>query len=362
MVVPSDVIRFPALNNALRAAVADFIHQGSAPAAKIITDYVNCEHSYINLDNPSFIGGHKALRKTIEERRRERDESYIDANGNAQDSNQSSRDENGRSRGKPSNSKPAEVKAGVPKLGLSSIQDSSSSSNYNNDDIVDIEVDPAPGGNDWYSFLKTDQRQGFMENGILDHHAGQPSPRPPIHKNDWILVDVTRKLVGSYFDVVRRNLQDMVPKAIMHFLVLHCKKGLQNHLIQTLYKDDLIDKLMKEREDIAAKRANAKAALTALDLAMKELDTIPQQLIKRIRLNDDGGDMMIDGSSDFTNFDVSQYRISIPRISTPRVGGMNKQDAHKLNAAARMALKAVVQAQGISSVEEVFGFAEEDLD
>eukprot|EP01024_Parvocaulis_polyphysoides_P061291 TRINITY_DN6776_c0_g3_i1.p4 TRINITY_DN6776_c0_g3~~TRINITY_DN6776_c0_g3_i1.p4 ORF type:complete len:154 (+),score=26.57 TRINITY_DN6776_c0_g3_i1:512-973(+) len=153
----------------------------------------------------------------------------------------------------------------------------------------------------------------------------------------------------------------MVPKTIMHFLVLHCKKGLQNHLIHTLYKDDLIDQLMKEREDIAAKRVNAKTALNALDQAMKELDTIPQELTKRIRLNDDAGDIMMDGTSDFTNFGVAQYKISTPRIGGSNGIGVNK-DAHKLNAAARMALKAVVQAQGIQSVEEVFGFQEESIE
>ena len=35
-------------------------------------------------------------------------------------------------------------------------------------------------------------------------------------------MEVTRVLVESYFDLVRKNLQDAVPKAVMHFLVRSC--------------------------------------------------------------------------------------------------------------------------------------------
>lgn len=34
-------------------------------------------------------------------------------------------------------------------------------------------------------------------------------------------MEVTRVLVESYFDIARKNLQDAVPKAVMHFLVRH---------------------------------------------------------------------------------------------------------------------------------------------
>ena len=51
-----------------------------------------------------------------------------------------------------------------------------------------------------------------------------------------VQVEVTRLLVDCYFDIVRKNLQDAVPKANMHFLVLFVQRGLQQRLIRCLYR------------------------------------------------------------------------------------------------------------------------------
>ncbi len=53
---------------------------------------------------------------------------------------------------------------------------------------------------------------------------------------EQVQVEVTRLLVSSYFDIVRANLQDLVPKAVMHFLVNTVQRGLQQHLIKTIYR------------------------------------------------------------------------------------------------------------------------------
>ena len=57
-----------------------------------------------------------------------------------------------------------------------------------------------------------------------------------VSEQEEVQVQVTRLLVESYFDVVRKNLQDAVPKAVMHFLVNSVQRGLQQHLIHTLYR------------------------------------------------------------------------------------------------------------------------------
>lgn len=40
-------------------------------------------------------------------------------------------------------------------------------------------------------------------------------------EQETVEIAVTRLLLKSYYDIVRKNIQDLVPKAIMHFLVCH---------------------------------------------------------------------------------------------------------------------------------------------
>lgn len=42
--------------------------------------------------------------------------------------------------------------------------------------------------------------------------------------------------MSSYFDLVRATLVDLVPKALMRFMVQHSQRGMQQHLIATLYR------------------------------------------------------------------------------------------------------------------------------
>lgn len=91
-------------------------------------------------------------------------------------------------------------------------------------------------------------------------------------------VDVVRRLVESYFAISRKNLSDLVPKAIMHFLVHYTKRGLQQHLIKSLYRDDLLDALLTEADDVVVRRGAAKEAVSVLRAAVAALDEVPHEL------------------------------------------------------------------------------------
>lgn len=61
--------------------------------------------------------------------------------------------------------------------------------------------------------------------------------------------------------IVRKNILDSVPKAIMNFLVNHVKDNLQSELVSNLYKNDQYDALLKESENVAQRRREASEML-----------------------------------------------------------------------------------------------------
>jgi Dynamin GTPase effector domain len=51
-------------------------------------------------------------------------------------------------------------------------------------------------------------------------------------------VKVMRRLVASYFRVMLRTMQDLVPKVAMRYVVLHVEAKLHGHLISNLLRCD----------------------------------------------------------------------------------------------------------------------------
>uniref|UniRef100_A0A8C7DXE0 Dynamin-1-like protein n=2 Tax=Oncorhynchus TaxID=8016 RepID=A0A8C7DXE0_ONCKI len=86
--------------------------------------------------------------------------------------------------------------------------------------------------------------------------------------------EVIERLIKSYFLIVRKNIQDSVPKAVMHFLVNHVKDSLQSELVGQLYKSSLLNDLLTESEDMAQRRKEAADMLEALQKASQVIAEI----------------------------------------------------------------------------------------
>jgi len=86
--------------------------------------------------------------------------------------------------------------------------------------------------------------------------------------------EVIERLIKSYFYLVRKMIQDSVPKSIMHFMVNYVKDNLQSELVSSLYKADQIENLLCESEHIGQRRSEASEMLGALQKASQIISEI----------------------------------------------------------------------------------------
>jgi len=71
-------------------------------------------------------------------------------------------------------------------------------------------------------------RNAFFSNKNIFVFCKPPTvlrPSESHSENESIEIAVTKLLLKSYYDIVRKNIEDSVPKAIMHFLVILHQSG-----------------------------------------------------------------------------------------------------------------------------------------
>lgn len=318
--VPPEVGRFPVLQTVLAEAVEEFINDGASPAEHMIRNLVACELSFINTSHPQFIGGNRAIAQVLERHSihgadLSRDDHDMDGRilpragpraPRAHPVVTSSLEPHGLAAAAKLNTVPR-------RTGMEPEVFHPSELLFNARRREAACVTPVPPGaaphdgdgdgdapskgwfSNWFAHRGGGDDPAGINLGSSSDQANEVSPtasvlkRPPptlrvpeaVSDQEEVQVEVTRVLVDSYFDIVRKNLQDSVPKALMHFLVNHVRRGLQQHLIRRLYKEELFGDIMSEREDVASKRQQCQEALRALRHAQKALEVLPSELAGR---------------------------------------------------------------------------------
>ena len=89
-----------------------------------------------------------------------------------------------------------------------------------------------------------------------------PVPQAPdLTEREALETELIRRLISSYFNIVREMIADQVPKAVMHLLVNHSKDVVQNRLVSELYKEDLFAEMLYEDDGIKAEREKCEKLL-----------------------------------------------------------------------------------------------------
>ncbi|KAI9927325.1 hypothetical protein ASPWEDRAFT_46790 [Aspergillus wentii DTO 134E9] len=107
------------------------------------------------------------------------------------------------------------------------------------------------------------------EYGSELHQFSIDNPEPALSDREMLETELIRRLISSYFNIVRETIADQVPKAIMHLLVNHSKDVVQNRLVSELYKEDLFAELLYEDDGIKAEREKCERLLETYKEAAK---------------------------------------------------------------------------------------------
>lgn len=102
-----------------------------------------------------------------------------------------------------------------------------------------------------------------------DDDPGQNSPRSSLE------VNIIKNLIVSYYDTVTKNLNDIVPKTIMAFLVNKTKVMCQKELVAQLYSDrENLAELLSEDTITIRKRNNCKEMVSTLRESLTFLNEV----------------------------------------------------------------------------------------
>jgi len=84
---------------------------------------------------------------------------------------------------------------------------------------------------------------------------------PALTEREQLETELIRRLISSYFNIVRETTADQVPKAVMHLLVNWSKDSVQNRLVSELYKEGLFDELLYEDDAVRQEREKCEKLL-----------------------------------------------------------------------------------------------------
>ncbi|KAM0260700.1 hypothetical protein ACHAQJ_002616 [Trichoderma viride] len=216
--------RYPSLKEKMHGTVVSFFKKAMEPTNKLVRDLVSMEACYINTAHPDFLNGHRAM-AIVNERHNP--------------------------------AKPVQVD---PKTGKALPN-----------------ITPARAASPTVPDGDGSQNGGFFGSFFAAKNkkkAAAMEPPPPtlkasgtLSEREVIEVEVIKLLISSYYNIVKRTMADMVPKAIMFNLVQLTKDGMQRELLENMYKNDSIDDLLKESDFTIRRRKECQQMVESLGKA-----------------------------------------------------------------------------------------------
>jgi dynamin 1-like protein len=218
--------RYPALKEKFHAVVVSFFKKAMEPTNKLVKDLVNMESCYINTGHPDFINGSRAM-AIVHER----------------------------------HNKPTQVdpKTGKPLPPAVPPRANSPS------------LDGGDSGGFFGSFFATKNKKKMA---AMEPPPAQLKASGALSDKEAQEVEVIKLLITSYFNIVRRTMIDMVPKAIMLNLVTWTKDEMQKELMENMYKSEQFDDLLKESDFTVRRRKECHQMVESLSRASEIVNQV----------------------------------------------------------------------------------------
>ncbi|KNA17748.1 hypothetical protein SOVF_077200 isoform A [Spinacia oleracea] len=275
----NELQRYPVLRKRVDEVVGRFLRENLNPAESIIRHLIEMEMDYINTSHPNFIGGSKALETAQQKIRSSMDGGESDMAIVSERS----------SRSRPVTRSPANGFIKSPANGVVSDQGVRANAEAARNRPAGSSIWGIPSifsGTESHSSAREAPKSNSQREPSynIDHALSTIHLREPpsilrssetLSEQEATEIAATKLLLSSYFDIVRKIIEDSVPKAIMHFLVNHTKRELHNVLIQKLYREKLFEEMLQEPGEVSAKRKHARETLRVLQLAFQTLDELP---------------------------------------------------------------------------------------
>lgn len=231
-----ELLRFPKLHDAIVEVVTCLLRKRLPVTNEMVHNLVAIELAYINTKHPDFADACGVMNNNIEEQRRNR-----------------------IARDLPPPAAPRDK--AVPAVGTGDNLPDAGTGNWRG--MLKASKGDDPLADERNKLAPASPQRGHAVN-LLDVPVPVARKLSAREQRDC---EVIERLIKSYFLIVRKNIQDSVPKAVMHFLVNHVKDTLQSELVGQLYKSMLLEDLLTESEDMAQRRKEAADMLKALQRA-----------------------------------------------------------------------------------------------
>lgn len=303
--------RYPKLQAKLMEVVSDLLRERLGPTIKYVELMIEIQQAYINTNHPNFLGAAEAMASVVKECRKQgyhelngrlklatkrllgqenrRDSEVVKGEeelGDADEIDVSQIDEDVKSVGKRKRSDSNRTIVSIKSDQTSQNQHLDLYFNYffGRDPVMhqqhlqtQAQLNPIPfkfpqahestlhfnenfthtrNISDLQSLSLSEQANGHASpfQDVSDRPGSAEDNIDELSEREQLECELIRRLIVSYFGIVREIIQDQVPKSIMCMLVNHIKLHIQNHLVVKLYNELYFDELLQEDETIHMER------------------------------------------------------------------------------------------------------------